>query len=429
MLFWQGSFLPIFLTVEMEKTMEKLWNKNFSIVTIGSFISALGSSVAGVAIGILIYLETESPLLLGLFMIANIIPRFIASFLVGPYVDRHSRIKMIYTFDFFYTFAFALIGIILYSGYFNVWVFMLISGFFGIIDTTYQTAFMSLFPEVVPKGMHTKAYSISSLIWPISAALMAPVATFFIYHVDHGIPILMGFNAITFFITALMETKIKTQEELNTTEVEKHQFIHDMKEGIAYYKQEKGILGIGLLFMTFSFVYAVSDLLRMPFFEQSTIYNLDHYAYLISIGSLGRIVGGFIHYRYKLNPKHKFTIALTVYFIVELFDAFMLFTPFVVMAVMTFLVGLFSVTSFNIRMSATQTYIPSAKRGRVNSVQNVLWNIGAIVGILLFAFIAEYTSIGYEYLILSSAIVSLSAIFLFPVRWKEEFKKIYNVDV
>ncbi len=409
--------------------MEKLWNKNFTIVTIGSFISALGSNVAGIAIGILIYLETNSPLLLGLFIIANIIPRLIANFLVGPYVDRHSRIKMIYTFDFFYTVAFAIIGFILFSGYFNVWVFMAISAFFGVIDTTYQTAFMSLFPEVVPKGMHTKAYSISSLIWPISAALMAPVATFFITKVDNGIAMLMFFNAITFLVTAYMETKIKTDEVLNQTEIQKNQFIVDMKEGIEYYKKEKGIFGIGMLFMAFSFVYSVSDLLRMPFFEQSSIYNLDHYAYLISLSSIGRVIGGLIHYRFKLNPKHKFTIALSVYFIVEIFDAFMLFTPFFVMATMSFLVGLLSVTSFNIRMSATQTYIPSDKRGRVNSVQTLLWNIGAIVGIMIFALLAEFTTIPYEYLIMSSALVSISAIFIFPIRMKEAFQKIYNVDV
>ncbi|MCK7487592.1 MAG: hypothetical protein MZU97_20310 [Bacillus subtilis] len=43
-------------------------------------------------------------------------------------------------------------------------------------------------------------------------------------------------------------------------------FSLDLKEGINYYKREKGILGIGCLFAAFSFVYAASDLLRMPFF-------------------------------------------------------------------------------------------------------------------------------------------------------------------
>jgi len=410
--------------------MQKLWNKNFTILSIGSFVSALGSAVAGISFGILIYLETHSPLLLAAFTITNIVPRVIANFLVGPFVDRHSRVKMIYMLDFFYTIVFGVIALVLFTGYFNVVVFMGVAAFLGVTDTVYQTAFMSLFPETVPQGQHSKAYSISSLIWPISAALMAPIATFFIQTFpSFGVAILMSFNAVTFLVTATMETFIKVDEKLNQNPVEKLQFLKDLKEGISYYKKEKGILGIGILFMSFSFVYAASDLLRMPFFQESSIYNLNHFAFLISAGSIGRVIGGVIHYSFKLNKNNKFKIALAVYFTVEVLDAVLLFTPFVMMVIFSFIVGVLSVTSFNIRMSATQTYIPSDKRGRVNSVQSLLWNIGAIVGTLVLGIIAEYTDIGYQYLILGTAVVSISTIFLVPVRMKEDFKKIYNVDV
>ncbi|MDD5293079.1 MAG: MFS transporter, partial [Candidatus Izemoplasmatales bacterium] len=165
----------------------KLWNRNFSIVTIGSFISAFGSAAAGIAFGILIYKETGSPLTLALFTIANIIPRVVTNFIVGPFVDRHSRKKIIVTIDFFCAFLFAIISIILFQGYFNVLVFTIVAAGFGVIDTLYQVAFMSLFPEVISPGLHSKAYSISSLIWPISAAVMAPVAAYFIENFVHGV--------------------------------------------------------------------------------------------------------------------------------------------------------------------------------------------------------------------------------------------------
>ena len=66
-------------------------------------------------------------------------------------------------------------------------VFTLIGSFFGIIDTIYQLAFMSLFPETISEGNHSRAYSLSSLIWPLSAAVMAPVATFMIENIQDGI--------------------------------------------------------------------------------------------------------------------------------------------------------------------------------------------------------------------------------------------------
>src|SRR3989339_1285250 len=100
--------------------MYKLWTKNFTILTLGSFVSALGSSAAGVAFGIMIFQKTGSPLTLALFMVANIIPRVLTGFLAGPFVDRHSRRKIIYMLDFGSTLIFTLIALVLFTGYFNV---------------------------------------------------------------------------------------------------------------------------------------------------------------------------------------------------------------------------------------------------------------------------------------------------------------------
>jgi len=410
--------------------MNRLWNRNFTILTIGSFISAFGSAAAGIAFGILIYTKTGSPLTLALFTVANIIPRMITAIFVGPFVDRHSRVKMIYKIDFFYSLFFAFVAIILFSGYFDVLVFTLIAAFFGIIDTVYQIAFTSLFPEVISQGNHSKAYSISSLIWPISAAVMAPIATFLIENYQDGIAILMLFNAVTFVITATIETQIKVDEKLNTkTDGTKISFITDLKEGLHYYKLEKGILGIGILFAAFSFVYAASDLLRMPYFVNHPTLTLQHFSLLISASAIGRMIGGIIHYIFKYPTAKKYLIAVSVYITVEVLGATLLYMPYVMMVAVSFIVGLLSVTSFNIRMSATQTYLPSHIRGRVNSTQQMLWNIGTILGVLTIGLVAEYSGLEYRFIIMLASVVSLSAIFLIPVRMKDEFKKIYNVDV
>lgn len=412
----------------MVQHMTKLWTRNFSILTIGSLISALGSSAAGVGFGILIFKQTGSPLSLALYMVANIIPRVITGFFAGPFVDRHSRKKMIYSLDFISTFIFISISMILFTGYFNVLVFTAIAAFLGIMDTIYQLAFMSMFPEVIEKGQHSKAYSLSSLIWPVSAAVMAPIAAFMIENFDQGVAILMLFNGFTFFIAALLETTIRLKEKLNTKEIKGFQFVEDLKEGFRYYKMEKGIFGIAILFACFSFVYTSHDLLRMPYFIQSETYSLQHFSFLITASSVGRMIGGVVHYIFKYPPKKRYVIAVSVYITVEIFSATLLYMPYVVMIVVSFLVGLLSVTSYNIRMTATQLYIPTEMRGRINSTQNLLWNIGAILGALIVGYTAEYSSLDYRFIMLLVAIVSMSAIFLIPIRMKPEFEKIYNSE-
>jgi len=409
----------------------KLWNRNFTILVIGSFISALGSAAAGLGFGFLVFKETGSPLSLALITVASILPRVVTNFVIGPFIDRNSRKKIVVSLDFFYAILFAVIALILFSGFFSVLLFTLLAAFFGILDTIYQTAFMSMFPEVIPKGFHSKAYSLSSLIWPLSAAVMAPIAAFMIETFTFGIGIIMLFNAVTFFITASMESTIKIKEKLNEKRVKEDEpaFVTDMKEGIHYHKKEKGILGIGLLFMAFSFVYASQDLLRMPYFVNSDTFTLVHFSYIVSAGAAGRIAGGIIHYIIKYPPHKRFMIAIIVYFSVEVLGATMLYMPYFIMIIISFMIGILSVTSFNIRMSATQIYIPGEMRGRVNSIQQLLWNLGAILGALVIGSIAEYTNIDYREIILFTSIVSLSAIVLIPLRMRSEFKNIYNKDV
>jgi MFS family permease len=286
-----------------------------------------------------------------------------------------------------------------------------------------------MFPEVIEPGQHMRAYSLSSLIWPISAAIMAPIAAFMIENFNDGIAILMLFNAGTFMVAAIMETTIKLKETLNTKEVTGFQFLEDLKEGFRYYKVEKGIFGIAILFACFSFVYTSHDLLRMPFFLTSDTYTIQHYSFLITASSVGRMLGGFIHYLFKYPPHKRYTIAIFVYLTVEVLSATLLYMPYLIMLSMSFIVGLLSVTSYNIRMTATQIYIPAHLRGRVNSTQNLLWNLGAILGALIVGYTAEYANLDYRLIMVLTATISITAIFFIPIRMKKEFVKIYNADI
>ena len=132
-----------------------------------------------------------------------------------------------------------------------------------------------------------------------------------------------------------------------------------------------------------------------------------------------------------LNIQHikDFLIAITVYLSVEFLSASMLYMPYVVMITFSFIVGLLSVTSYNIRMTAMQVYIKTELRGRVNATQNLLWNLGAIVGALVTGIVAEFTILDYRFIMLLAAIVSISAICLVPLRMSHEFKKIYNAEL
>lgn len=86
--------------MELPKPPQKLWTKNFTIITLGSVVSMFGNAVSGFIIGLLVLDYTQSVLLYALFMVAYSLPRIILPVLAGSYLDRFSRRKVIYTLDF-----------------------------------------------------------------------------------------------------------------------------------------------------------------------------------------------------------------------------------------------------------------------------------------------------------------------------------------
>ena len=211
----------------------KLWTRDFSILTIGSAVSMLGNAVSGFALGLLILDYTNSTFLYSLTLVIYTLPRIVMPLLAGPYLDRFSRKKIIYTLDFISAALYLLIFALLFFNFFNYYLIIILALIIGSIDGTYIVAFDSFFPNVVEKKNYSKAYSISSILYPLSA-VMVPVAAYF--YENFSLEPLFLFNAVTFLIAALFEVNIKAEEKhINTDIVKSFNFLkykEDFKAGI-----------------------------------------------------------------------------------------------------------------------------------------------------------------------------------------------------
>ena len=222
----------------------KLWTKNFSIITVGTVISMLGNAISGFTVGLLVLEIANSVLLYAVYNVLYNIPKVVMPTLAGPYLDRFSRRRIIYTLDFVSAGMYLLMFLALTfdviktnpSSYPLMLIFCVI---IGTIDSIYQVAYESLYPMLITEGNYSRAYSISSMIYPI-AALMTPVAA---YVSDAfgmpGIRFLFLFNSLSFLIAAVFETQIKVDELQVLQGLEKKEygvkkFISDFKQGLKY---------------------------------------------------------------------------------------------------------------------------------------------------------------------------------------------------
>lgn len=412
----------------METAKNKLWTRDFTILTLGTVVSMLGNAVAGFAIGLLVLDKTDSVLLYAVFMTCYSLPRIVLPMIAGPYLDRFSRKRVIYTLDFLSAGLYTVFFALLLKGYFNYTAYLLMSMLIGAIDSVYSVAYESFYPTLISEGNFTRAYSIDSLIYPLSSAIMVPIAG--LCYKTVGLAPLFLFNAVTFLIAAIAETQIKAVETHIAHAAERFsgsRFVRDLKDGFAYLKRERGLNAVTWFFFVMMLASSVCMTLALPYFKSlKGVDGVMQYTFVMGANTIGRLIGGSVHYFFRYPAQKKYNIALFVYVAISIIDGAYLFFPFWIMLLFMLVDGMLGVTSYNIRISSTQNYLPDEIRGRFNGLFQMLSILGTIAGQLIAGAIGDLFDIRWVVAICMA--FTCLAVFVIIVPNGEHVKKIYNVN-
>ncbi len=373
---------------ENGNTPRPLWTRDFTIITLGSVVSMLGNALSGFAMSLMVLDISKSTLLYAIYIAMYTLPQLFMPIVSGAILDRFSRKKTIYSLDFLSAFLYALMAAILATGWFSFPLFAVYCFLLGSIQSTYMVAYESFYPLLISEGNFQKAYSIASVLETLSA-VMVPVSAFLYRKI--GLSPLLAINALCFLIAAIMETQIRADEQYLVTQRETRdhdlkaskQMLRDIREGFAYLRSEKGLLAIALYFAFSAITGGVSTVIVLPWFK--SVYENGEYLYMLVWGMalLGRAIGGMVHYRVNIPPKYRYGTALAVYIVISVLEGVYLFTPIPVMMALCFIVGIGGITSYTIRISATQSYVPDERKGRFNGAFNMISTAGALLGEVL----------------------------------------------
>ena len=373
---------------ENGNTPRPLWTRDFTIITLGSVVSMLGNALSGFAMSLMVLDISKSTLLYAIYIAMYTLPQLFMPIVSGAILDRFSRKKTIYSLDFLSAFLYALMAAILATGWFSFPLFAVYCFLLGSIQSTYMVAYESFYPLLISEGNFQKAYSIASVLETFSA-VMVPVSAFLYRKI--GLSPLLAINALCFLIAAIMETQIRADERYLVTQQETRdhdlkaskQMLRDIREGFAYLRSEKGLLAIALYFAFSAITGGVSTVIVLPWFK--SVYENGEYLYMLVWGMalLGRAIGGMVHYRVNIPPKYRYGTALAVYIVISVLEGVYLFTPIPVMMALCFIVGIGGITSYTIRISATQSYVPDERKGRFNGAFNMISTAGALLGEVL----------------------------------------------
>ena len=360
-----------------------LWTRDFTIITLGSVVSMVGNSLSGFAMSLMVLDYTSSSLFYAIYIMVFTLPQLIVPVFSGAILDRFSRKKTIYTLDYISSLLYLAVGLLLFNGWFNYPLFALFVFILGSIQSIYQVAYQSFYPMLISEGNFSKAYSVASMLESVTVFIV-PVSTL-VYNV-FGIGPLMLANALCFFIAATVETRIKTEEKYVTdqkaTEEKNkiHQMLSDTKKGFEYLWQEKGLFFIALYFLFSSISGGASNVIYLPYMKANFAHGEYYYLLFGGFMMLGRVITSSWHYRNKLPVNKKFLITFIVYTTLSLINGALLYLPLTIMFILGFIQCCMGVTSYTIRISATQSYVPDEKKGRFNGAFNMLSVLGCLIG-------------------------------------------------
>ena len=400
-----------------------LWTKNFTIITLGTVISAIGGVAMGFALSFVVFDNTGSTLMMALFAAASSLPGVILPVLISPYLDNFRRKPVIVGLDYLSAVIYLLFGLYLLKHSFSLPLYLLFSLLCGSIGSVYNLAYESLYPNLIPEGFAQKGYTVSGMLYPTVTMVMTPVAS--ILYTQLGLGVLCLGEGLLLAAVASVETQINVEEHIKPgRKFSFHDYIRDFREGFRYLKKEKGLLRIyGYMPITQGVSQATEPLIR-AWFRTAPGLNLTMYALFTTAEFIGRTVGGLVHYKFEIPPEKRFSLAYLVYVTYNIMDTVLLWLGFPLMLVNRGVCGFLGINSATLRASSVQNYLPDNMRAKVNAVFNMLY---ALVPTLLTLAVGALGEVmDYRLCVTLVSAAGLLPCYLIMWRGREDVKKVYN---
>ena len=362
---------------------QTLWTKNYTTLIAATIMGAAGGIAGGFALSLLVYDETGSTLAAAILIAVQIFPNFIIPLIAAPLMDRMRRKPVLVAGDAINGLLYLLAGIYLlrfrfsYVGYL---VFSLIISSLGSFD---QLAYHSIFPKLIPPGLEEKGYTVASMIYPVLQVVMMPAAAWLVDAV--GIPAILIGQGILSLAAAMLESRINLNETRHTMH-ERFSFklwFTDLKDGLNYLRQEKGLLNI------FSYMAITNGVgggyapILTAFFRSTPGFSIAMYSLFSASEFIGRTLGGIVHYRLNIPPKKKHAFAFFVYTVYETMDMILLWLPYPLMLLNRGICGFLGINSASMRQAAVQRYLKEEFRARVNAFETMLSSAAAVLSVAL----------------------------------------------
>ncbi len=213
-------------------------NKNFTLLWLGKIISQLGDKFYGIALAWWILKQTDSPSVMGFFLLLSALPAILFGFFSGALTDRTKRKTMLIVTDVIRgALTLAVTGLSL-AGLLEVWQVFVIGFCLSVTTAFYEPAVQAIIPDMVPAEKLPKANGLSQMVsgvctvaGPLLGALTVSL---------FGITSVFFANSVSYLISALLSSFLTAAQPLKTAP-KGGNLLRDICEGIRFVKNQRKI--------------------------------------------------------------------------------------------------------------------------------------------------------------------------------------------
>lgn len=278
----------------MNINIEKLFNRNFTLMVIGQIISLFGNSILRFALPLYILDKTNSPATFGIVLAVSIIPVILFSPFAGILADRVNRKNIMVVLDFITAFIIMVFGFKLNENNIIILISVLMI-FLSMIQAFYEPAVQSSIPVLTSVNNLLKANAIVNQVESLSG-FMGPILGGLLYGVWGITPIII-ISGFSFFASAVMEIFIKIPFVKQTNGNGIMSIIKsDSKESLEFIGKSnpaitKSILIISAfnLFFTSMIVIGVPTIIKITLLLSNELYGLTQ-----GLMGIGALIGGLL---------------------------------------------------------------------------------------------------------------------------------------
>ncbi len=358
--------------VNKEVDKKKLWNKDFFLLWQGQLVSQMGTQAFNIAMMFWIKHITGSASLMGLVMMAAMIPSVILGPIGGTVADRISRKKLIVVGDLIN--GLAVLGLAFLMFNYSANTELLLTSIFivavlgGIIAAFFRPSVTAAIPDIVPDEKVAAGNSMNQMSVQLSTFLGQGIGGVLFRIL--GAPVMFLVDGITYLFSAFSESFIDIPQKLpkksKNFKEEWDSFKIDLIDGFQYVWKNSGMKSLFLAAAVLNF-FMMPMIVLLPFYVENFLgVTADWYGYLMAIFGVGSMIGYLIAGAVKVSGDRRKNFMISSLILTGLILVVTVLVNAALLSLLLFL--LFGILNGYINvniLTILQLSTPSRKRGRV----------------------------------------------------------------